>query len=193
MPQSLRIRRLPTSESFTPKTALETLSEYKIGIYFAEDDSQLRARARELQEALKNTGFKGVVALYPNSSSVLKSLVPAPVNQVRYDAVAEEEASEALIELLQQADPGRTYSKLRSRSGTRAFLSIFLAPDTEGTPRIIPRPSPVPRPVLLSPAAKRRAGVQTVAGEGHIPKWLARRWVPLSYCSAQHDSCGSRS
>ena len=68
-----------------------------------------------------------MVALFPKSKVVLNSLVPALSDQIRYDAPEENDASEALVELLRQADPERTYARLRGRSGTRHFLSIFLA------------------------------------------------------------------
>ena len=103
-----------------------------MGIYYDKAAPRFEQRANELADSMRRVGFPGAVALYPTDRAVLDSL-SARTNQVRYDAPAEEEASEALVQLLQRADPGRKYARLQTYSDTRNFMSVFLAdpPPTE--------------------------------------------------------------
>jgi hypothetical protein len=126
LPQS-NWRRQPARETYSPAAMRAVLAGVKVGIYYDKAYPQLEQRAKTVQESLRREGFPGSVGLYPNARGVLDSLSRAFTDQVRYDAPAEEEAAEALVQLLQRADPGRKYDKLRSYSDTRDFLSVFLA------------------------------------------------------------------
>jgi hypothetical protein len=126
LPQSL-VRAAPAAQLLRTGATIGILAPYKIGIYFIENDPGLDARAKELEASLRRMGLRGQVVRYAKSRKVLEYLLPADSDQIRYDAPAEEEASDALLLLLTRAEPGRLYLKLPTGGLTRNFLSVFFA------------------------------------------------------------------
>ena len=107
--------------------ALLPLRGYKVGIYFHKNDPPSVSTVLKLQDRLKAAGFTGTVQPFPSD----EAFFARPNNlaltlEVRYEDGIEDEASDALLGIVQRVDDRTQWRKQLVSNRTANFLSIFV-------------------------------------------------------------------
>jgi hypothetical protein len=106
--------------------AVAPLYGFKIGIYYLSEDAAARNISTQIEQTLSQKGFRGPVQLYPRKPSFFEEYGASDKIEVRYESPTEDDAGEALYQLLQAGFTQSGLVKQVVSNRTPNFLSIFI-------------------------------------------------------------------
>jgi hypothetical protein len=105
---------------------LQTLSGFKLGIYFLAGNANGQKRATELASKLRETGYPGAIELHGNKGQFFEDYGRPTTDQIRYELDYELAQARALQSLLGTIDPAHHFTLDVVNNRTPNFISIFL-------------------------------------------------------------------
>lgn len=102
------------------------LSDYKIVIFFPENNEKLLQTAQSIKQSLVDYGLvENQVGLEEKNAAFFNSLGYPKGYEIRYDSGKEDEAAKLLENILKKSYPSKQFIRLGIGSGTIKSISIF--------------------------------------------------------------------
>ena len=104
---------------------LRPLSGFKIGLFYYRDNEASTSQATRSREQLQKLGFSGTIQMIPSDDESLKAFDPPKSVEVRYEAGIEDDASMALLGIVQPVVAPAKIDRFMVRNRTANYISIF--------------------------------------------------------------------
>ena len=109
------------------------LSDFRIGIYYVEDDLASKTLADRLRTLIRKAGSEAVPSPRPREFFTGRRLPTR--HEIRYSSPAERQLADELQKLSQQAGDIPPLAPRLVRNSSEGFISVFLMPEGEREPR----------------------------------------------------------